>query len=134
MTPRVVLVGLPGTGKSTTGRRLAKILSVRFADSDDLVEAATGRGVHEIFATDGETAFRSAEADAVRLAIHDFDGVLALGGGALTTPATRAALASSGAPVVLLRAPVDTLLVRVGDGRTRPLLADDPAARLASLA
>jgi shikimate kinase len=90
--------------------------------------------VHEIFATDGETAFRSAEADAVRLAIHDFDGVLALGGGALTTPATRAALASSGAPVVLLRAPVDTLLVRVGDGRTRPLLADDPAARLASLA
>src|SRR5690606_19046140 len=62
MSPRVILVGLPGTGKSTTGRRLAKMLVVPFADSDDLVEQATGRTVREIFAEDGEITFRGLEA------------------------------------------------------------------------
>lgn len=134
MSPRVVLVGLPGAGKSTTGRRLAKILGVPFADSDDLVEASTGRTVAEIFAADGEPAFRRLEAAAVTEALTGFDGVLALGGGALTTAAVRDAVAGSGVAVVLLRAPLETLASRVGDGRTRPLLADDPAARLAALA
>ncbi|MCW2595809.1 MAG: shikimate kinase [Pseudonocardiales bacterium] len=134
MTPKVVLVGLPGAGKSTSGRRLAKILAVPFADSDDLVEAATGRGVRAIFAESGEDAFRALEAAAVTEALTQFDGVLALGGGALTTPATRAALQASGAPVVVLRATLETLGDRIGDGRSRPLLTDDPPARLAALA
>ncbi|MBE7187528.1 shikimate kinase, partial [Jatrophihabitans endophyticus] len=133
MSPRVVLVGLPGTGKSTSGRRLAKILVLPFADSDDLVEDATGRTVRELFAELGEPGFRAAEAHAVAAALDDFDGVLALGGGALTTPSTRAALAASGVPVVLLRATLTTLGKRVGDARTRPLLAGDPAERLAAL-
>ncbi|MDQ6851383.1 MAG: shikimate kinase [Actinomycetota bacterium] len=134
MSPRVVLVGLPGAGKSTTGRRLAKILVLPFADSDDLVEAATGRRVREIFAESGEPAFRSAEGAAIRAAMSDFDGVLSLGGGALTVRETRDAVASSGVPVVLLEAPVPTLTARVGDGASRPLLADDPARQLALLA
>lgn len=133
MSPRVVLVGLPGAGKSTSGRRLAKILAVPFADSDELVETATSRTVAELF-TDGEPTFRAAEAAAIALALDDFDGVLALGGGALTSAATRAALVSSGVPVVVLRASLETLGGRVGDGHTRPLLAADPAARLAALA
>ena len=134
VSPRVVLVGLPGAGKSTSGRRLAKILALPFADSDDLVEVATGRSVGEIFAADGEDAFRALEADAVAAALVGFDGVLALGGGALLRPATRAALLASPAPVVVLRAELSTLGARVGDARTRPLLAADPLARLADLA
>lgn len=133
MTPRVVLVGLPGVGKSTTGRRLAKILAVPFADTDELIERCTGRGVRDIFAELGEAEFRLIEAVTLTSALSDFEGVLALGGGALTVAATRQALVSSGVPVVLLRAPVTTLAVRVGDGHTRPLLADDPPARLAEL-
>jgi shikimate kinase len=135
MTPRVVLVGLPGAGKSTTGRRLAKIMCVPFTDSDDLVEAAAGRTVREIFDSDGEAAFRSAEHAAVVACLTgDFDGVLSLGGGALNDPVTRAAVVSCGVTVAVLHAPLETLLARVGDGRTRPLLAADPPARLATLA
>lgn len=133
MSPRAVLVGLPGTGKSTSGKRLAKILVLPFADSDHLVETAEGCSVGDIFGTLGEAEFRVAEARAVATALIDFDGVLALGGGALTTPATRSSLAASGVPIVLLRARLDTLAKRVGDGRTRPLLAGDPVRRLADL-
>ena len=134
MSPRAVLVGLPGTGKSTTGRRLAKILAVPFADSDDVVEAAQGRPVTEIFAEFGEPAFRQAEAAAVCDALTTFDGILSLGGGAVTNESTRAAITASGVEVVLLRATLQTLADRVGDARTRPLLKADPAGRLTSLA
>lgn len=134
MTPKVVLIGLPGAGKSTSGRRLAKILGVPFADSDDLVEQAAGCGVGEIFARSGEEAFRAAEAAAVTRALREFDGVLALGGGALTAETTREALRRSGVNVAYLRTTLETLGRRVGDGRTRPLLAADPPARLAELA
>lgn len=134
MSPKVVLIGLPGTGKSTTGRRLAKILCVPFADSDELIEAATGRRIVDIFAADGEPAFRAIEADAIAAALTDFDGVLALGGGAVLAERTRDALSLSGVEVVQLQAPLDTLLARIGDARTRPLLNDDPPTRLAVLA
>jgi shikimate kinase len=134
MTPRVVLVGLPGAGKTTTGRRLARILGVTFADSDELVEAATGRTVTDLFATDGEPAFRTAEAAAIARALHEFDGVLSLGGGAVMTPSVRDGLVACGAPVVLLRSRLPTLLARVGAGITRPLLADAPERRLDELA
>jgi shikimate kinase len=134
MTPRVVLVGLPGAGKSTTGRRLAKILAVPFADSDDLVEAAHGRTVREIFAESGEAAFRALERDAIIAALDSFDGVLSLGGGALSSAETRASLVASDIAVVFLEAPVATLVSRVGDGRTRPLLTEDPERRLTVLA
>jgi shikimate kinase len=133
MTPRVILVGLPGAGKTTTGRRLAKILAADFADSDELVEAATGRTVATLF-EEGEQVFRAAEAEAISTALRDFDGVLALGGGALTTAATRAAISASAATVVLLRARVPTLADRVGAGQSRPLLSADPANRLRALA
>jgi shikimate kinase len=134
MTPKVVLVGLPGAGKTSSGRRLAKILAVPFADSDDLVEAADGRPVRTIFAESGEPAFRAAESAAVVAALGEFTGVLSLGGGALHADATRAAIVASGVPVVVLTAALHVLGARVGDGRTRPLLADGPLERLAELA
>jgi shikimate kinase len=134
MSPVVVLVGLPGAGNRSTGRRLAKILAVPFADSDELVEAAAGRSVAAIFAESGEPAFRTAEAAAVAAALGDFAGVLALGGGAVASPATRAALARAEVPVAVLRARLATLCTRVGDARTRPVLGAHPEARLAELA
>lgn len=134
MTPRAILIGLPGTGKSTTGRRLAKILARRFGDSDDLVEQATGRTVAAIFADDGEQVFRDLEAEAIADALNTFDGVLALGGGAIMDPRTREAITVADVPVVLLQASAETLKTRVGDGNTRPLLAGDPVGRLATLA
>ena len=134
MPPRAVLVGLPGTGKSTTGRRLAKILAVPFIDSDDLVETAQGMTVSAIFAARGEAGFREAEATAVAAALSDFEGILSLGGGALTSASTREAIAACRVEVVLLRGSLHTLSERVGDARSRPLLVGDPQARLAVLA
>jgi shikimate kinase len=134
MAPRAVLIGLPGVGKSTVGRRLARALAVPFADSDDLVERSAGRSVAEIFDRDGEPAFRRLEAAAIGQALTGFDGVLALGGGAVGSSETRQALLDSPAPVLLLTANPADLLARIGDTRHRPLLADRPAARLAELA
>jgi shikimate kinase len=134
MTPRAVLVGLPGTGKTTSGRRLADRLRVPFADSDDLIEQRAGRSVRAIFDQDGEEAFRAAEIEVISAALTAFDGVLALGGGAILAEPTRTALAISGVPVVLLTADQTTLAARVGRAQDRPLLAGDPVGRLAALA
>ena len=134
MKPRAVLIGLPGSGKTTSGRRLANLLKVPFADSDHLVEEQTGRTVEAIFAADGEAAFRALEAEVIADALVGFDGVLALGGGAILTESTRAAIAASGVPVVLLRSSIRSLARRVGDGRGRPLLAGDTRRQLIELA
>lgn len=86
MAPKAVLVGLPGSGKSTIGRRLAKALGVSLLDTDAAIEQQAGRSIAEIFATDGEEEFRRIEEEVVRAALVDHDGVLSLGGGAVTSP------------------------------------------------
>jgi shikimate kinase len=134
MPPRVVLIGLPGAGKSAVGAELARRLEVAFGDSDELVVQQTGRSVSEIFAHQGEQAFRQLEADMIAEALGGFEGVLALGGGAVTTESVRRDLIDSGVPVVLLTAGQDELLHRLSGSGHRPLLAADPAARLAELA
>jgi len=134
MPPQVVLIGLPGAGKSAVGALLARRLLTEFADSDHLIVRQSGRSVTEIFATDGEGFFRKLEADVIAEALVDFDGVLALGGGAVMTESVRHKLVSSGVPVALLTAEQDELLRRMSGSRHRPLLADEPAARLAELA
>jgi shikimate kinase len=134
LRPRAVLVGLPGTGKSSVGARLAARLLVPFADSDRLVTEQAGRSVAEIFAADGEAEFRRLEAAVVLEALAGFGGVLALGGGAVTTERIRAGLAEAQVPVVLLTAEAPELLRRLGlSPNSRPLLAGDPAGRLADL-
>ncbi len=133
--PRAVLVGLPGVGKSSVGARLASRLSLPFADSDELVVQATGRSVAAIFAAEGEVGFREREAAVVLEALSGFGGVLALGGGAVTTERVRQALAEAAVPVVLLTAAEPDLLRRLARGRhSRPVLAGDLATRLATLA
>ena len=122
MTPRAVLVGLPGSGKSTIGRRLAKTLGVAMLDTDAAIEQQTGRTIADIFATDGEQGFRRIEEDVVRDALAHHDGVVSLGGGAVTTPGVREALA--GHTVVYLEISAGEGARRTGGNATvRPLLA-----------
>lgn len=121
MAPKAVLVGLPGSGKSTIGRRLAKALGVGLLDTDVAIEQRTGRSIANIFATDGEQEFRRIEEDVVRAALADHDGVLSLGGGAVTSPGVRAALA--GHTVVYLEISAAEGVRRTGGNTVRPLLA-----------
>jgi shikimate kinase len=128
----VVLCGLSGAGKSTVGPLLAKRLRRPFRDIDRAIESDAGASVREIFARDGEPAFRERERAAVERALADAaPAVIALGGGALEDDATLAATLRH--TLVFLDAPVSVLVPRVG-GNDRPLLAGDPAARLAALA
>ncbi|MCV7101215.1 shikimate kinase [Mycobacterium palustre] len=121
MAPKAVLVGLPGSGKSTIGRRLARALGVGLLDTDAAIEQQTGRSIAEIFATDGEREFRRLEEQAVRAALADHDGVVSLGGGAVTTPGVREALA--GHTVVYLEIGAREGVRRTGGNTVRPLLA-----------
>jgi shikimate kinase len=121
MAPKVVLVGLPGSGKSTIGRRLAKALNLTLLDTDAAIEETTGRTIADIFATDGEKEFRRIEEDVIRSALQSHDGVLALGGGAVTTPGVREALA--GHTVVYLEISAAEGVRRTGGNTVRPLLA-----------
>ncbi len=121
MAPRAVLVGLPGSGKSTIGRRLSKALGVSLLDTDVAIEQQTGRSIADIFATDGEKEFRRIEEDVVRAALADHDGVLSLGGGAVTSPGVCAALA--GHTVIYLEISAAEGVRRTGGNTVRPLLA-----------
>ncbi|CDP82778.1 MULTISPECIES: shikimate kinase [Mycolicibacterium] len=121
MAPKAVLVGLPGSGKSTIGRRLAKALNLTMLDTDAAIEETTGRTIADIFATDGEAEFRRIEEEVIRSALASHDGVLSLGGGAVTTPGVRAALA--GHTVVYLEISAAEGVRRTGGSTVRPLLA-----------
>jgi shikimate kinase len=132
MAPRAVLVGLPGSGKSTIGRRLAKALGVGMLDTDAVIEQQTGRSITDIFATDGEKEFRRIEEAVVRAALAEHDGILSLGGGAITTPGVREALA--GHTVVFLGISAAEGMRRTGGNTVRPLLAGpDRAAKFRAL-
>ena len=121
MAPKAVLVGLPGSGKSTIGRRLARALGVGFLDTDAAIELQTGRSIADIFAIDGEQGFRRIEQDVVRAALADHDGVVSLGGGAVTSPGVCDALA--GHTVVYLEITAGEGVRRTGGNTVRPLLA-----------
>ncbi|SEP43656.1 shikimate kinase [Amycolatopsis saalfeldensis] len=121
MSPRAVVVGPPGSGKSTVGPLLAEALGVVFRDTDDDIVARTGRSISDIFAEDGEPAFRVLEAEAVATALAEHEGVLSLGGGAPLTPSTRALLAEH--TVVFLNVGLAAGVQRAGLSTARPLLA-----------
>lgn len=126
-----------GAGKSTVGRVTAARLGRRFVDVDDEVVRSTGRSVAELFASGGETTFRTVESQALARCLDTDDGaVVAVGGGAVLDPDNRGRLARAGT-VVWLRARPGTLAARVGGGGDRPLLeagTDGPLAVLEALA
>jgi shikimate kinase len=124
--PRVVLVGPPGSGKSTVGAVLATLLGVSFHDTDAAIEADQGRPVSDIFVEDGEPVFRALERAEVARAVAVEEGVLALGGGAPVDPGTQQLLA--GQTVVFLDVGIADASRRVGFDRSRPLLAVNPRA------
>lgn len=126
--PIAVLVGPPGAGKSTVGRRLAERLGVSFRDTDADVEARAGKTVPDVFVEDGEARFREHERAVVADALRTHDGVLSLGGGAVLDADTRAALA--GHVVVFLAADLPSAAARVGLGQGRPLVGLNPRAQL----
>ncbi|MFI7405872.1 shikimate kinase [Streptomyces sp. NPDC049541] len=113
-----------GVGKSTVGRLLADRLGVAYRDTDDDIVAEQGRSIAEIFVDEGEPAFRAIEKAAVRKALAEHDGVLALGGGSILDAATRALLA--GQRVVYLSMDVEEAVKRTGLNAARPLLAVNP--------
>ena len=121
MAPKAVLIGLPGSGKSTIGRRLAKALGLELLDTDAEIERRTGRSIAEIFAADGEAGFRRIEEEVIREALRDHDGILSLGGGAVTTAGVRDALA--GHTVVYLEISAAEGVRRTSGSTVRPLLA-----------
>ena len=121
MAPKAVLIGMPGSGKSTIGRRLAKSLGVALLDTDSVIEQTTGSTIPEIFTNDGEKGFRRIEEQVIRDTLASHDGVLSLGGGAITSPGVREAL--SGHTVVYLEISVAEGVRRTGGSTVRPLLA-----------
>ncbi len=116
-----MVAGFMGAGKTTVGRLLAGTLGVPFLDSDHVIGARAGRSIPEIFAADGEPAFRALEHEVIADLLDGPDVVLALGGGAAEHEETRQMLAS--VPVVFLRVSYAEAMARVaGDGH-RPMLA-----------
>jgi shikimate kinase len=126
--PRVVLVGPMGAGKSTVGRLLAGRWGVPLRDTDSDIERAEGRTVSDIFVDSGEQYFREQEHAAVVTALAEHTGVLALGGGAVLDPRTRAVLEDH--LVVFLSVGLSDAVKRVGLGTGRPLLLGNVRSRV----
>lgn len=136
MAPVAVIVGSPGAGKTSVGRRVAERLGVPFADTDHVVEERAGLAVSDIFVTEGEGAFRELEARAVIDALSEGQGVVALGGGAVMRAETQAALAQAalaGCTVVWLKVGVPDAARRVGLTSSRPLLVGNVRGTLGAL-
>lgn len=132
MSVTAVFVGMPGSGKSTVGRLVAQYLDEPFADTDDLVEAAAGMPIPQIFAERGESGFRDLEADVIATALTEGSGILSLGGGAVVRPETRQALKDH--RVVLIDVDRSILLGRLQRSTNdRPLMRGDAEAKLDTL-
>lgn len=130
----VALVGLPGSGKTTVGKQLARRLGVPFVDSDHVIEQRIGCSIRDFFAREGEDAFRGVEQDVIdELTLCPVDQVLSTGGGAVLRPINRQRLHDRGR-VVYLRSSPEELYRRLRHDTSRPLLqVADPMTKLREL-
>ena len=126
----IVLVGAPGSGKSTVGALLAERLGVTFRDVDAVIVQRTGKSIADIFTDDGEAAFRVLEQQ-ITAELLMLPGVLSLGGGAVLSAATRAALRDH--RVIWLRVGLAQSVKRVGLDTARPLLLGNVRGQLLKL-
>jgi len=133
----VILVGLPGAGKTTAGRRAVELLAgswADFSDIDELVESETGRSISRIFAESGEAEFRRLERAAVDRVLAGPPQLVAAGGGWIMQPGNLEAARERGAMVLYLRIAPSEAAARLGQDAARPLLAGrDTEAALAAL-
>ena len=123
--PPIILIGPPGAGKTSVGKALAKKLTLKFLDSDKIVEEKSGKSISEIFITDGEPAFRDMERSTVIDLLENQDGVIALGGGSVMDLEISKRLLPM-ANVVFLDVSISNAAPRVGFNRDRHLLLGNP--------
>ena len=129
----IIFVGLPGSGKTTIGRQLARRLGVPFVDSDHVIEERLGCSIREYFAREGEDAFRDVEQAVLDDLSQNHKGVLSTGGGSVLREANRRHLHGRG-HVIYLRTSPEDVFRRVRHDTGRPLLqVDDPLGRLRAL-
>ena len=129
MRPRVVLIGPPGSGKTSVGEALAVRWGMDHRDTDAEVERVAGKSVSDIFVDEGEAVFRAFEGTAVSSALAAHHGILSLGGGAILDPTTRSLLhayVAEGGTVVFLDVSLTAVVPRVGLNAVRPLLVGNP--------
>lgn len=131
MSPKVVLVGAPGSGKTTIGKLLAAALAVEFIDTDEEIERNANKSISEIFIDEGESKFRELEAQQVAHAIENHQGVISLGGGAVLNATTRKLLKS--VPTLWLEVSQQAAASRVGLAQARPVLVGNVRAKLVQL-
>lgn len=131
--PLIACVGLPGSGKSTVGRQLARRLGLKFVDSDHAIEQRIGCSIREFFEREGEAPFRDLEERVIGELTQSHAGVLSTGGGSVLRPANRLALHER-ATVVYLHSAPEEIFRRLRHDQTRPLLqVADPLGRLREL-
>ena len=128
---QIYLIGMPGSGKSTLGRRAARELGLPFTDLDEWIEEAAGMTVSDIFAKYGEEGFRRAETGALETLTRKRPGIISLGGGAAMKPENRRIMRSWGS-VILLDRSVEDILTTLRP-EERPLLRDNPEQALREL-
>ena len=131
MSPRLVFVGAPGSGKTTIGKQVAEKLGVEFIDVDNEIEMDEKTTISDIFVQKGEAYFRQLEREKISDLLNTFNGVLSLGGGSVLDETTRQALAI--APVVWLKVSSGDASSRVGLGLSRPVLMGNVRSTLVKL-
>ena len=130
---RIVLIGAPGSGKSTVGVALAAHLQWPFVDTDALIELKESKKITDLFVENGEEYFRSVEFAALQEVLREESAVISLGGGAPISESAQSALQSSNSVVVFLDVSLATAAPRVGFNRDRPLLLGNPRAQWQAL-
>jgi shikimate kinase len=130
---RIILIGPPGSGKSTVGPALAARLKVPFFDTDTLIEQSNSKKITDIFVEDGEEVFREIEFRTLKQVLEEETGVISLGGGAPISNRAQEAVIASKSIVIFLDVSLATAAPRVGFNRDRPLLLGNPRAQWQSL-